>query len=196
VCKAYGAKVLLQAQATVETNNTEKDIIPHVSPDIDCCLSEGKSINLNNIHLELPLKNIINHLDDLRIASHKVDDVEKLISEEWKIKHFNTDYHLSFLSHVGMVTTSIIMFIFCHYCCCKCCRKRCPNMLKWWKDNNPCTTIVFTPKIVNFIHSSRESLKYTGTRPAINTRNSHSDAVEVTELVTLNPKTITKSGKR
>jgi hypothetical protein len=63
-----------------------------VSLDIDCCLSEGKSINLNNIHLDLRLKNIINHLDDLRIGSHKVDDIEKLISEqEWKIKHSNTD---------------------------------------------------------------------------------------------------------
>lgn len=33
MCKAYGAKVLIQAQLVVETNNTEKDIIPHLSLD-------------------------------------------------------------------------------------------------------------------------------------------------------------------
>jgi hypothetical protein len=196
VCKAYGAKVLIQAQMTVETNNTEKDIIPHLSLDIDCCQTEGKNVNLDDIHLDLPLKNIINHLDDLRVASHKVDDVERLISEqEWKIKYSNIDYHLSFLSYVGMVTTSIIMFIFC-CCCCKCCRKNCPNLSKWWKDNNPCTTIVFKPKIVNSVHSSRESLKYENSRPSAKSRISQSDAIEVTELVTLNPKYTINSGKR
>jgi hypothetical protein len=65
-----------------EVYGTKKDIIPHLSLDIDCCPSEGNSINLNNIHLDVPLKNIINHLDDLRIASHNADDVEKLISEQ------------------------------------------------------------------------------------------------------------------
>jgi hypothetical protein len=42
ICKAYGAKVLIQAHVTAETNNTKKDIIPHLSLDIDCCQFEGK----------------------------------------------------------------------------------------------------------------------------------------------------------
>ena len=33
-----------------------------------------------------------------------------------------------------------------------------------WKDNNPCTTIVIKPKIINSIHSSRESLRFPNTR--------------------------------
>jgi hypothetical protein len=116
MCKAYRTKVLILAQVTAETNNTEKDIIPHVSLDIDCCQAESKNINLNNIRLYLPLKNKINHLDDICVTSRRVYDVERLISEqEWKIKHSNIDCHLSFLSYVGMVTTSLIMFIFC-YC--------------------------------------------------------------------------------
>jgi hypothetical protein len=197
VCKAYGAKVLIQAQMTAETNNTEKDIIPHLSLDIDCCQTEGKNVSLNDIHLELPLKNIINHLDDLRVASHKVDDVERLISEqEWKMKHSNIDHHLSFLSYVGMISTSLIVFIFCYCCCCKCCRKNCPNLSKWWKNNNPCTTIVFKPKIVYSVHSSRESLKLENSRPFTKSRNSQCDAIEVTKLVTLNPKYTINSGKR
>jgi hypothetical protein len=70
MCKEYGAMVLIQAQMIISTNNTDKDIIPHLSLDYDCCEPEGKKINLNNIHFVLPLKNIINRLDDLRIASH------------------------------------------------------------------------------------------------------------------------------
>jgi hypothetical protein len=76
MCRSYGAKVCIQAQMTISTDNTDKDIIPHLSLEYDCCEPEGKKINLNNIHLDSPLKNVVNHLDDLRIASHKVDEVE------------------------------------------------------------------------------------------------------------------------
>ncbi|PNF33117.1 hypothetical protein B7P43_G15216 [Cryptotermes secundus] len=43
LCKAYGTKVLIQAQMTVETNSTERDIIPHLFLDADCCQTEGKN---------------------------------------------------------------------------------------------------------------------------------------------------------
>jgi hypothetical protein len=120
MCKGYGAKVLIQAEMTISTNNTDKDIIPHLSLEYDSCEPDERKISLNNIHLDLPLKNIINHLDDLRIASRKVDEAERLISEqEWKVKHSNVDYHLSFITYVGMVTTGIVMITFC-YCCCRC----------------------------------------------------------------------------
>jgi hypothetical protein len=73
---------------------------------------------LNDINLDLPMRNIVNHLDNLWLASHKVEEVDRLISEqEWKIKHSASDFHLSFLSYVGMFTTGIVMIICC-YCCC------------------------------------------------------------------------------
>jgi hypothetical protein len=31
------------------------------------------------LHLDLPLKNVIHHLSDLEIASHKVEEVGRLI---------------------------------------------------------------------------------------------------------------------
>jgi len=62
------------------TNNTEKDIIPPLSLDYDCCLFETKNTKLNNIHLDLPLRNIVNRLEDLRLASHKVEEVDRLIA--------------------------------------------------------------------------------------------------------------------
>jgi hypothetical protein len=198
-CKAYGARVLIQAQTIVVTNNTEKDIIPPLSLEYDCCLSEEKIAKLNDIHLELPLRNIVNRLDDLRLASHKVEEVDKLISEqEWKLKQSKFDYHLSFLSYVGMVTTSFVMIIFFYCCCCRCCKKKFPNFFKWWKDNNPCTTIIIKPKIINSVHSSRESLRIPSARSSIVRKPIQGDVIEETELMLLKTgdKQVMPTGKR
>jgi hypothetical protein len=101
------------------TNNTDKDIIPHLPLQFGCCEFQGKNIILNDIHLNLPLNNAFHHLDDLKLANHKVEEVEKLIEEQdWKLRHSNVDYHLSFLSYVGMVTTTLVCFILFYCCCC------------------------------------------------------------------------------
>jgi hypothetical protein len=70
-CKAYGARVLIQAQAVVRSNSSEKDIIPPLPLDYDCCDFVGKDVKLKDIHLELPLKNVVNRLDDLKLASRR-----------------------------------------------------------------------------------------------------------------------------
>ena len=120
----------------------------------------GKDVKLKDIHLELPLKNIVNHLDDLRLPSHKIDEVNRLIFEQqWKIKHSASYSQFSSLSYIGVITTSFVMIVFCYCCCCKCCERKFLRVFKWWKDNNPCTTIVIKPKIVNSVHLSRESLR-------------------------------------
>jgi hypothetical protein len=122
--------------------------------------SIDKNIKLNKLRLHIPLRSVAGSLDDLIIASHKVEYVEKLILEQdWKIKHSTLDLHLSFLSYDCMVQNGLTLICFCYCCCSKCCRIRCPKFSKWWKDNNPCTTIVFKPKIVTSIHSSRESVR-------------------------------------
>jgi hypothetical protein len=69
-CKAYGARDLIQAHAVISYNSTEKDIIPPISFDYDCCNFVGRDVKLHDVHLELTLKNIINRLDDLRVTSH------------------------------------------------------------------------------------------------------------------------------
>jgi len=63
-------------------NNSEKDIIPPLPLDYDCCNFVGKNVKLKDIHLELLLKNVLNRLDDLRLTSHKVDEVNRLIFEK------------------------------------------------------------------------------------------------------------------
>ena len=141
LCKGYGCRILVQTQLTISTNNTDKDIIPHLPLEFDCCEFQGRNFSLNDTHLNLPLNNVIHHLDDLKVANHKVEEVEKLTEEQdWKLRHSNMDYHLSFLSYVGMVNTTLTCFIL-FYCCCKRCLKLCPIFSKWCKDNNPCTSL-------------------------------------------------------
>ena len=80
---------------------------------------------LRDTHLELPLKNIVNRLDDLKLASHKVDEVNRLIFEqEWKIKHFTSYSHLSFLSYISVITATFVLIVCCYCCCCKCCERK------------------------------------------------------------------------
>ena len=82
LCKGYGSRILIQTQLTISTNNTDKDIIPHLPLEFDCCEFQGRNFSLNDIHLNLPLNNVVHHLDDLKVANHKVDEVEKLIEEQ------------------------------------------------------------------------------------------------------------------
>jgi hypothetical protein len=174
------------------------DIIPSLSLDYDCCAPGRKLRKLNDTHLDLPLRNIVNHLEDLRLASHKVEEVDRLNSEqEWKIRQSKFDSHLSFLLYVGMVTISLAMIIFCYCCCCECCRRRFPNFSKWWKDNIR-TTIVIKLKIIYSVRSSRESLRIPNTQASSMRKPSEGDAIKETELVSLKAcnKQIIPSGRR
>lgn len=81
---------------------------PQIYLEYDCCIFERKVAKFNGIHLELSLKTIVNRLEDLGIASHKFEKVEKLISEqEWRIKQSKFYSHLPFLSYVGMVKPAL-----------------------------------------------------------------------------------------
>jgi hypothetical protein len=68
--KAYGTRVLIQAQAVVSVNNSERDIIPPLSLDYNCCDFIGREVKLKDIHLQLPLKYVVNYLHDLKLASN------------------------------------------------------------------------------------------------------------------------------
>ena len=131
MCNAYGNRILIQSHATIVSNRTNKDKIPPMSLEYDCCGSIDTNFKFNDLRLHIPLRSVAGSLDDLRIASHKVQDVEKLILEqEWKVKHSTIDSHLYFLSYVGTATTGLTLFCFCYCCCSKCCRRRCPKFSK------------------------------------------------------------------
>jgi hypothetical protein len=110
----------------------------------------NQNFKLNELHLHIPLRSVTRSLDDLRVGSHKVEDVENLIREQdWNIKHSTIDSRLFFLSYVGMVTTVLTLICLCYYYCIRRCCKWCPKFSKWWNSHNPCTMIVVKPKIVN-----------------------------------------------
>jgi hypothetical protein len=91
------------------------------------------------------------------------------------------DYHLSFLSYMGIIITALTCILF-YYRCCKRCLKLCPNFSRW-KDN-PYSTIAFKPKIVNFIHSSTERLKYSNARANVKSKASQGEPAETRVSIT------------
>jgi hypothetical protein len=76
--KAYGEKILIQAQTNMKSNNTKKDNVPPLSLDYDCCGLERRPHKMSDIHLELPTKNTVNRLKDLQLARHKFKEVDRL----------------------------------------------------------------------------------------------------------------------
>jgi hypothetical protein len=49
--------------------------------DFDCCLMFEKTKDFSQLPLSSPLSNILSSVNDLRVASHKVDEVEKMIED-------------------------------------------------------------------------------------------------------------------
>jgi hypothetical protein len=106
---------------TVSTNivNVSQDFVHTIPLDFDCCLTFERSKEFEDIPLSVPLSNILAaSADDLRLASHKVDEVEQTIKEQ-EMK----DY-LQWYKHVtsGRAVVSFIVFIVLSCCCCKNCR--------------------------------------------------------------------------
>jgi hypothetical protein len=64
LARLNGARVLIQAQTVLTCNNTTKDIVPPLSLDYYCCSSEGRIVKINDIYLDLPLRNTVNRLED------------------------------------------------------------------------------------------------------------------------------------
>jgi hypothetical protein len=87
-CKGYSSYVTLHAISTLITHLTN-DYVPTAPVDFDCCFENLKDINFKQLPLHIPLANIISSMDDLRIASMKVEDVQQSFKEqELKVKTY------------------------------------------------------------------------------------------------------------
>ena len=125
-CKAYTTYVTLYA---ISTNivNVSQDFVPTIPLDLDCCLTFEKTKEFEEIPLSVPLSNILASADDLRLASHKVNEVEQMIKEQ-KMKDYSQWYiHVTSWSAI----VSFIVFIVFSCCCCFCCCKSCRTC--WFK---------------------------------------------------------------
>ena len=102
-------------------HNSQEDVLPFASVDIDCCLTTEQKEQLHEIPLQKPLTNILSSVEDLNIAGVKTEEVQKLIDAE-KTKRYE---HFQVLTTTwGTAVISIIIFVTCICCaCCKCCRQ-------------------------------------------------------------------------
>jgi len=118
-CKGCSTHSTLYALSTLIRNNSQDDVLPLASVDIDCCLTQVEREQLHEIPLQKPLTNILSSVEDLKIASVKIDEIQELIHAE-KAKRYE---HFKILTTTwGTIVITTAIFISC-ICCCKCCRQ-------------------------------------------------------------------------
>jgi hypothetical protein len=89
-CKGYGKSALFQTHSVLDIDKPgyESDIMSKVHLKYDCCEGLHVKVNLSTIHVNTSFKHILSHLDDLKVASHRISKVEQMIKEqEWKRLH-------------------------------------------------------------------------------------------------------------
>jgi len=122
-CKGYSTHSTLYALSTLERNNSQNDVLPLASMDIDCCLTIEEKEQLHEWPLQKPLTNILSSIEDLNMASVKIDEVQKLIDAERDKRYENFQVLTATCGTVVITTVILITCICCSCCCCKCCRQ-------------------------------------------------------------------------
>jgi hypothetical protein len=56
--------------------------VPAAPIDFDCCFENIKDAKFEQLPLQVPLVNVMSSMDDLRVASMKVENVENLMSKK------------------------------------------------------------------------------------------------------------------
>jgi len=81
-CKGYGKSALFQTHSILDVSNPgyESDFMSKVHLEYDCCEELNVKFNISTIRLNNSFKHIMSHLDDLKIASHRISDVENMIN--------------------------------------------------------------------------------------------------------------------
>jgi hypothetical protein len=108
-CKGYSLTALLTTTDEIQVNYTGSggDLLSKVETQFECCEQLGTTINLTHLELNMKLKPTVTHMEDLKYASYRISELEKLaVEQEWKRKHF--EYHNTY-SLLMYVTISIII---------------------------------------------------------------------------------------
>lgn len=135
-CKAYTSYITLYAMSTT-LRNISNDFLPTVPMNFDCCLMFKETKDFSQLPLSIPLRNILSSVDDLRMASHKVDEVEKMIKNQ-EVKDYYR-YYKYVTSWTVMMSTMIFFIVICCCCCCCCCRGCRVLWYKLWDKWSPKT---------------------------------------------------------
>jgi hypothetical protein len=122
-CKGYFTQSTLYAISTIVRNNSQDDVLPLAPIDLDCFLLIQEKEKLSEISLNKPLSNILSSVEDLKIASVKIDEIQGMIQEEQKEKFEHFSLSVTTWASVIMTTLIFVTCICCSCCCCKCCRQ-------------------------------------------------------------------------
>jgi len=78
--------------------------------EYDCCEELNVKFNISTIPLNNSFRHIVSHLDDLRIASDRISDVENMIKEqEWK--RLCTSSHNTYFALVYICLVLIVLYV-------------------------------------------------------------------------------------
>jgi hypothetical protein len=103
-CKGYTRTAILSMMNEINVNTSGKgnDLLSKIDAEFDCCEHLISRINLSHIDLDMKFKHVVNQVDDLKLASFKISELEKLARDhEWKRRY--SGYH---------ITHSVLAYIF------------------------------------------------------------------------------------
>jgi hypothetical protein len=77
-CKGYSVSAILYTHNERTSNGTLRggDLMSQAPLSNDCCKELGATFNISQLSLEIPHKNIISHMEDLRYTSRKICEIE------------------------------------------------------------------------------------------------------------------------
>jgi hypothetical protein len=110
-CKGYSKTALLSTESEIRVNTSRNggDLLSKVDSEFECCESLGISVNLSHVDLDMKFKYVVTHVEDLKYASFKISELEKLTREqEWKNKH--TQHHKTYSILVYIVLSILITY--------------------------------------------------------------------------------------
>jgi hypothetical protein len=143
-CDAFGPSTKIQTESTFTSNRTDKDIVPEVTLQYDCCEHLGSKLKLYIVKgtTKLPLKNLHSHSNAFKYAGRSTDKVERLIlHSEAELRRENSLNQLNFLSYIGIATIVVILLLCCFY-------KKCIYWKRWMNDDC-CGRICIRQTVIN-----------------------------------------------
>ena len=113
-CKGYSSSVILMTEEIKGSNSSMDggDLLSPVNFEYDCCEELSSKLNWSAVNLDTKFKPMLSHLDELKVASFKSSEVEKMVKdEEWKQQHSASHQTYSILVYICL----LILVIFIMY---------------------------------------------------------------------------------
>jgi len=117
--------------------------------EYDCCEELHVKFNISTLSLNTSFKHTVSHLDDLKIASRRISDVETMIREQkWKRLHTSAHHMYSTLIYICLLLIGLYILYKLYSCL-----KGKTSCVKYLTDATG------SGNVVNIkIHTSNESL--------------------------------------